>query len=386
VIVPNLAGRTYVPKTYPVQEERTAVVDVIERGIIDAGARLIYSSFRHEHSAPMYFGAETAEGHRFGLLIYPFTTTRRETRNRPAGERRTQIRFGDPTREREEANPVAHDLAGVDITLILAVDPENDFIVGLDPAIYADLPMGISVYYADKHVDLANENDWAVWERKKAGGTRRPSWEGLETIVGFRPRRILDYSRFEAKASALGLSPELRGRLAEEFATAEHESHRLEELFDVDADTILGIIEDNFRLGVAVRGGVAEHHLARSLKQEGAVLRSSSIDEDGKPDFDITVVGNVMLTVECKTASKNRYANGDYKVEIQKTRDSGAGRKYTYDQFDIIAACLFSATGLWEFRYRWTRDLEPWKDDPERIKAVHRIDSSWASSIEELLT
>jgi len=383
--VPNLAGRTYVPKTYPVQEERAAVVDVIERGVVAAGARLIYSSFQHEHSAPMYFGAETAQGHRFGLLIYPFTTTRRETRNRPVGERRTQIRFGDPTREREEANPIARDLAGVDITLILAVDPENDFIVGLDPMIYADLPMGISVYYADKHVELANDDDWAVWERKKSGGTRRPSWEGLETVVGFRPYRILDYARFEAKASALGLSPELRGRLAEEFTRPGHEPHRLEELFGVDADTILGIIEDNFRLGIAVRGGVAEHHLGQSLELDGSVVSSASIDEDGKPDFDIAVDGGLNLTVECKTASKTRYKNGDYKVEIQKTRDSGAGRKYTYDQFDIIAACLFSATGLWEFRYRWTKDLDPWAQDPDRIKAVHRIDASWATSIGDLL-
>jgi hypothetical protein len=57
---------------------------------------------------------------------------------------------------------------------------------------------------------------------------------------------------------------------------------------------------------------------------------------------------------------------------------------YTYDQFDVIAACLFSATGLWEFRYRWTKDLEAWDKDPGRIKAVHRIDETWARSIGEL--
>ena len=130
----------------------------------------------------MYVGAEDGAGRRYGLMVYPFTTTRRETRNRPKGERRTQIRFGDPTRERDEANPIARDVAGVDVTLVLAVDPENDFIVGLDPMIYEDLPMGISVYYSDRHVELAAESDWAVWERTKAGGTRRESWEGLETL------------------------------------------------------------------------------------------------------------------------------------------------------------------------------------------------------------
>ncbi|MBP7851200.1 hypothetical protein [Candidatus Neomicrothrix sp.] len=382
--MPEIAGRIYVPKTYPVQTDRDLVVQTIRTGIESAGARVIFSSFPEQAVAPMYVGAEDGAGRRYGLMVYPFTTTRRETRNRPKGERRTQIRFGDPTRERDEANPIARDVAGVDVTLVLAVDPENDFIVGLDPMIYEDLPMGISVYYSDRHVELAAESDWAVWERTKAGGTRRESWEGLETLVGFRPHRILDFARFEAKASALGLSPDLRHRLAEEFVEPEDEPHHLEEFFGVDAATILGIIDDNFRLGIAVRGGVAEHHLAAALDADDAVLAAEPIDEDGQPDFDVEVADGTSMTVECKTASKDRYANGDFKVEIQKTRDSGAGRKYTYDQFDVIAACLFSATGLWEFRYRWTKDLEAWDKDPGRIKAVHRIDETWARSIGEL--
>ena len=383
--MPELAGRIYVPKLYPVQSERSDVIEVIETGIRAAGGRVVFNSFNDEQVAPMYLGAEDQAGHRFGLLLYPFTTTKRETKNRPPGERRTQIRFGDPTREREFENPLGQDLAGVDVTLVLAVDPEHNFIVGLDPLIYQDLPMGISVYYSDRHVDLAAKDDWAAWERKKAGGSRRESWEGLETLVGFRPHRILDYARFEAKASALGLSPDLRHRLAEEFATTSSEPHRLESFFGVDSDTILGIIDDNFRLGIAVRGGVAEHHLGNALLAEKGLSRVVPIDEDGQPDFRIELPDGPELTVECKTASKKQYKNGDFKVEIQKTRDSGAGRKYTYDQFDIIAACLFSATGVWEFRYRWTKDLEAWEQDPKRIKAIHRIDSGWATSIKALL-
>lgn len=383
--MPEIAGRLYVPKLYPVTADRRAVVELVEIGVRRAGGRVVFNSFGVNQVAPIYVGAEDNAGHRYGLLLYPFTTTRRETKNRPKGERRTQIRFGDPARERDELNPIARDTAGVDVTLILAVDPEEEFIVGLDPMIYEDLPMGISVYYSDKHVEMAEENDWAVWERKKAGGTRRKSWEGLETLVGFRPHRILDYARFEAKATALGLSPDLRQRLADEFTKPENEPHRLEEFFSVDAPTILSIIEENFRLGIAVRGGVAEHHLGAVLEADHAVSKTAPIDQDGQPDFRIEVADGRTLTVECKTSSKDRYANGDFKVEIQKTRDSGAGRKYAYDQFDVIAACLFSATGLWEFRFRWTTDLEPWDEDPLRIKAVHRIDDTWARSIDELL-
>ena len=384
--MPELAGRIYVPKLYPVQAERGKVIELLEKGIEQSGARVIYSSFWAHRVAPMYIGAEDELGRRYGLVVYPFTTTRKVTRNRPADERRTQIRFGDPTRERDEANPIAHDSAGVDVTLVLAVDPEEGFIVGLDPLIYRDLPMGISVYYRDRDLDSASESGWAVWEKRKGVSTRRPSWEGLETLVGFRPDRLLDYARFEAQATALGLTPELRLTLAERFRSSEAGPHQLERVFGVDYRTILNIIQDNFRLGVAVRGGVAEHHLGRALAVDQAVDSYEPIDADGQPDFRVRMVSGREVLVECKTASKKPYKNGDFKVEVQKTRDSGAGRKYTYDQFDIIAACLFSATGLWEFRYRLASALKPWSQEPTRIEAIQRIDSSWTRSLGELLS
>src|SRR4051794_31172097 len=145
--MPELAGRLYVPKLYPIEAEREAVVDVLERAVAASGARLVYSSFRDQLVAPVYLGAEDPQGGRYGILVYPFTTTRRGTRNRPPDEHRAQIRLGDPVRNRDETNRIARDVAGVDVTLVLAVDPEREFIVGLDPGIYDDLPMGISVYY-----------------------------------------------------------------------------------------------------------------------------------------------------------------------------------------------------------------------------------------------
>lgn len=381
----ELAGRLYVPKTYLIDSSRSASVELLERAIKESRARLIYSSFREEQVAPVYLAAEDKMGRRYGLLVYPFTATRREIRNRPKDERRAQIRFGDPTRAREESNRIARDCAGVDVTMVLAVEPEANFIVGLDPLIYEDLPMGISVYYRDEHVAAARETGWAVWSRTKKGGRRRPSWEGLETLVGFHPRRLLDYARFEAQASGLALSPELRHRLADDFASSWKKEHRLETLFGLESEVILDIIDSNFRLGVAMRGGVAEHHLGVVLRNDPAIAKFSTLDEDGRPDYAITLTDGTEMLVECKTAAKDAYANGDFKVEIQKTRDSAAGRKYKYGHFDVVAACLFPATGLWEFRWQWARKLAPWSQDPGRIRALHRVDSSWAGSLHELL-
>lgn len=383
--MPELAGRLYIPKLYAIGADREPVVTLLERSVEASGGRVVYSSFRHERVAPIYIGVEDDAGRRYGMLIYAFTTTHRTIRNRPPDEHRAQIRLGDPVRERDQTNVIARDIAGVDVTLVLAVDPEEEFIVGLDPLVYEDLPMGISVYYRDRHVEAASESGWAVWERAKAGGTRRPSWAGLETLVGFRPERLLDFVRFEAKASALGLNPALRHALAEEFATPEAEPHRLEGFFGIDAATILDIVDTNFRLGVAVRGGVAEHHLGVNLGADPALASVRAIDEDGQPDFEVGLVAGATLTIECKTASRVRYKDGDYKVEVQKTRDSGAGRKYSFGQFDVIAACLFPATGLWEFRFKWARELAPWDADPERIQAIQRIDDTWAPSLGELL-
>ena len=202
-------------------------------------------------------------------------------------------------------------------------------------------------------------------------------------MVGFSPDRLLDYARFEAIATSLGLETGLRltPRRAV-HARVDVDRHDLEQLFGIDAATILDIVEANFRLGVAVRGSVAEHHLGKLLATDPAVARLRA-DRRGRttrlPRHAYTTAA--MLTIECKNALRETYKTGDAKVETQKTRDSGAGRKYTFDAFDIVAACMFSVTGRWTFRFKWARDLVPWAKDPTRIGAIQRIDDTWADSL-----
>lgn len=382
----ELAGRSYVPKTYSISSKRQPVIDLLLRAVEDSGGRVVSCSYPDQKVAPIFLGAEDEDGHHYGLLTYPFTTTRRLIKNRPRAEHRFQIRFGDPVRVRREANPLGHDPAGVDVTLVLAVDPERDLIVGLDPLVYAELPMGISGYYRDQHADAVRGSGWSTWakEKSKPRTDQGSSWEGLEAMVGFELNRFLDYARFEAIATSLGLDTALRMSLAERFATGRVDRHVLERLFGVNAATILDIVEANFRLGVAVRGSIAEHHLGMLLASDPAVSWHEPIDQDGQPDFRIRMQDGREFTIECKNALRETYKDGDAKVETQKTRDSGAGRKYTLDAFDIVAACMFSVTGRWIFKFKRTADLVPWAKDPTRIGAIQRIDGTWADSLSEL--
>ena len=89
--MPSLAGRDYIPKLYRIQSSRREVVDVLTGGIEASGARVVSCSFPDALLAPIVIGAEDSEGHRYGLLAYPFTTTKRTIRNRPASEHRFQI-------------------------------------------------------------------------------------------------------------------------------------------------------------------------------------------------------------------------------------------------------------------------------------------------------
>ena len=195
----DLAGRNYIPKLYRISKSRKPVVDLLLEGIEDGDGRVVSCSFPAKKLAPIYIGAEDRDNHRFGLVVYPFTTTRRATKNRPATENRFQIRYGDPERVR-------------------------------------------------------------IW---------------------------LD---------------------------------------------------------------------------------------DGRE-----------LTIECKNALSETYKDGDAKVETQKTRDSGAGRKYGYDAFDIVAACMFPVTKRWTFKFKWTRDLALWTKDNTKIGAIQRIDDTWVDSLDDLL-
>lgn len=389
----DIAGRSY-PRVYK-QSGKRDVVEFLADAVRASGGRTLYVS--EFSKAPVYLGVEAHDGVRLGILCYPFRCNH-PIKGRADDEHRVQVKYGSEP-SWEEVHPVAFDVAGIDITIVVGVHLDSQIIIGLDPSLYSPLPLGISVEFKTSHVDAARTDSWHVWERENRTGTKREiprARDGLEALVGFTPDRFLDYVRLEREATDLALDPPLRFRAAlaaqPRQAMVGGARHALEDEFDLDHATLLNIIEQRGRLKVAVKGGVAEHHLEAVLNRDPDVVSVQQIDQDGPPDFEVTLRDGSLIRVECKNASPTAYARaggehdaaGDPKAEVQKTRaqkGDPSGRLYSPDQFDVIAACLFATTGQWEFRFRKSHSLVRDVTYPDKIAAMQRINRLWSPNV-----
>lgn len=384
----ELAGRSYA-RVYGVSG-RGDLHTFLLHAIDDSIGRILWAS--PATRAPVYLGIQTRDDERIGLLCYPFRCSPEPIKGRAQDEHRLQVRYGSETTW-DEDHRLGMDVAGVDTTIIVGVHLTKGIFVGLDPLLYDPLPMGISVEFKESNIRDATTHGWTVWERETRPGRRRSrsrSLQGIETLVAFKPNRLLDYVRFERYATSLGLDPPLRFKAAEEAATALAPGaalHRLERQFDLSSRAILEIITRRHRLEIAVRGGVAEHHLENHLRAASDVRRIRQIDEDGKPDFEVTLSSRRQITVECKNVSPVRRA-GEIKVEVQKTRASKgdpASRFYRLDQFDLVAASLWPITGKWEFRFKATQELVPHSNFPDRVAPLQVVDDTWSRTLSAAL-
>lgn len=386
----SIAGRAF-GEVYRVQG-RADLHEFLLRSVEASEGRVLYAS--DPSRAPIYLGVQLTSDERIGMLIYPFRVTRNTIRNRPTNEVRGQLRYGsEPSWERE--HPVARDTAGVDVTMIVGVDIADGVIIGLDADLWDPLPMGISFYAKDHEIQQAKQAGWHVWEKVNRSGTKRDQARSpmhLETVVAFTPDRLVDYARLERRATSLRLDPPLRYAAATAMAQRELQDesprqHVLEEQFALSSKQILDIIGGRNRLSVAVRGGVAEYHLEQYLNNAPAVASVQRLDTDAMHDFNVALVGGRQLRIECKNASPKTSATGNFKVEVQKTRASKtdpASRFYPADAFDVVAACLFSPTGRWEFRFGLTSRMQRHKDFPDRLAAIQTLTADWVSDLSKL--
>lgn len=330
-------------------------------------------------------------------LFIRFGATHNKIKNRPIDEHRLQIRYGNETSWTESEHDVGRDIAGVETTLVLGINPEAGYFVGLDPSLYNPLPMGISVEFKQAHVDAAMESGWHVIERENVPGVRRATpraRDGLETMVIFRPDRLLHYVHLERRAERLNLDSPLRYKLAETLTNAGFDAldelggntsrHDLEDAFSMSSLQILDLLSSANRLEVAVRGRVAEWHLERLLREMPGVVDVTPLDVDGQPDFEVILTDGQALRVECKNCSPKTLADGTRRVEVQKTRASKSdpsSRFYDVDHFEVVAACVFPVTGEWEFRFKRTDCLAVHATYPGKVAALQDVDDTWVPDL-----
>jgi restriction-modification system family protein len=387
----DVTGRSYARVYHHVRrrDHHRFVEEAVER----AGGRVLAAS-KPSH-APLFLGIEDDRGERLAICAYVFLANRREIRNRPRDEHRLQIRYGDINNPvwRAENHSVGFDPLSVDVTLILGAHVERNLFIGLDPLVYDPLPIGISIFFKEAEINKATRSGWHVWERDNISGKRRTDPRttfGVETVIAVAPERLLDYVRFERAAQSLRLDPPLRFRAAEDAAVQRQpeDIHHLEREFALTREEILDIIRERPRLGMAVRGGVAERHLHKHLNADRSVIELRLGMQEGPPDFFVRLGSRRQITVECKNASPIPYADGTPKVETQKTRASKGdprSRLYHPTQFDVVAACMYGPWQRWEFRFKRSDSLERDAAYPDRIAAIQRIDGTWASSLTDAI-
>jgi hypothetical protein len=162
----------------------------------------------------------------------------------------------------------------------------------------------------------------------------------------------------------------------------------LERSLGAPIDMIARSILHGFRARVDVAGRLAEAYFERILARlvEDGVLKTYRwLDQDDRPDFEITTSDGRTFTIEVKMIRRD----GPWRVETQRARSSKTnplGRFYRVDRFDILAICLQSRTGRWDYRFVWSSELARHHLDANLLAPIQYIDpASTCSSLEELI-
>ena len=324
--------------------------------------------------APFYIVFDTPAGERHGILVYAFFANAKLIKNRPADEHRFQVKYGGNLKG---ALDVVIDSSRLVTTLFVGIDLEEGLFVAADPVMNSPAPMSRSIEFKHEHVELIRLQGWAVWERDRRPGKSkdRPTAEledcRTEVLVGGKQDRLLDLVALER--IAYQLDPGERHLVADKLKAlrpAKAVSHPILEEFGIASDALFDLIEGASRLKMAVRGWVAEEHLAATLGKLKGVSECIRLEADGKPDISLRWKGGAPILIECKNTLRSTYSDGRPKVDFQKTRASKGdpcSRYYRPEDFPVLAACLHAVTESWEFRFALTTDLELHKTCVGRI-------------------
>lgn len=364
-------------KTYNVRRAEKAL---LLRFIVDAlrmrGCEVLYAS--DPARAPFYIVFETPAAERHGVLAYAFFANSKVTMNRPDDEHRFQIKYG---RQLEGILEVAIDPQALVTTIFLGIDPERGVFIAADPVMNNPSPMSRSVEFKARNVEEILASGWSAWEReRKAPKTKtRPTADldedaRVQLLVGGVQERLLDLIQLERLAH--GLDTGERHLIADKLAHRPSEkgmlsgSHRLLTELNIPSDALLDLIDGASRLKMAVRGWVAEQHLAEKLAAMEGVTDCHRIEGDGQPDLSLRWKGSAPIRIECKNVLRKRNAAGLPRVDFQKTRASKedpCSRYYKPEEFAVLAACLHAVTEEWRFKFAQTAALPKHGTCPGRI-------------------
>jgi hypothetical protein len=361
------------------------VVDRLSAALESCGIEII--SRPDAKLAPFEYKVKLPSGERIEIVCYAFLANEYKQGGRPPGEHRFQVKYGS---EFKRAHEIFIDPNREVVTLFIGVHLEEDIFVAADPAIHNPTWFSSSVEFNIKDIRRVARGGWAGWSRARSEGRRRAGTEVVscqtEALVGFTAKNMLRYVQFERIATGMDAGERLL--LADKMESQEVDreiDHPLEQLYGLSAKEILDVIWRRFRLGVAVRGGVAEYHLARYLRAQPGITAVTDIDEDGRPDFAI-VYRDQSLLVECKNVLRSKR---DFEVDFQKTRaakNNFCSRYYDRRSFDILAACLHPITETWEFRFARTSTLYEHQKCPGRLATkVVVAGPNWAPDLPTLL-
>lgn len=152
---------------------------------------------------------------------------------------------------------------------------------------------------------------------------------------------------------------------------------RLAVVFNAPIDAVVDAIVNDTNVTKAVRGGVAEVMASRQLGIEPGVvfLERSTAGSDRLVVLD----DGRRVRVEVKVVDASTYADGSPKVDLRRTTGE---RLYRSDDFEILAACLVSVTGRWEYRFRASALLKRRVvDGVERLDPNVRVTESWVDTL-----
>jgi hypothetical protein len=366
----------------------------IREALVSQGCTIIKSTDPNEE--PFRISFKTPSGERLGIVCYAFFANSKLTRNRPRDEHRFQVKLGQND---GELHYIWQDPFELYTTLLVGINPEAGFFVGVDPEIHNPTRFFISVFFKKAHAEAILNEGWYAWERERRG---KNSTDPVEVLVGGTKARFLDYIRFERMAQ--GMDQGHRQLLAEKIPlgqvpafsawptapvkAAPKAVHALAREFEMGESEVLDLIASARRLKMAVRGWVAEEHLVRTLERVPGVEECWRLDEEGGPDVKVLFEGKGPLTLQCKNVLRQKLADGTVRVDFQKTRASKedpCSRYYKPEEFDLVAACMHAVTERWEFQYALPRSLDAHRTCKGRLSQNVRIDQRWTDDAARML-